>query len=74
MQFRGWVNQSQDLLIPALILLIIKRKQMKEKIKKVTKKSLLVLPWIVLLAVGVYFASGWLSDAIVKEFVSPFLK
>ena len=71
---RGWVAWLQDWVIPAPILLIIKRKQMKEKIKKVAKKSLLVLPWIVLLAVGVYFASGWLSDAIVKEFVEPFLK
>lgn len=46
---------------------------MKDKIKKLGKQILFVIPWVALLVIGVYFASVWLSDAIVREFVTPFL-
>ena len=47
---------------------------MQDKIKKFGKRTLFVLPWIALLVIGVWYASNLLSDAIVNEFVTPFLK
>ena len=42
--------------------------------KNYIKKFLLVLPWLALVALGIYFGSQWLSNQIVNEFVAPFLK
>ena len=47
---------------------------MKDKIKKYTKRTILVAPWVALLVIGVLYASTALSNAVVNEFVTPFLK
>lgn len=47
---------------------------MKNYLKKILKYILFILPWLVLVALGIYFGSQWLSNQIVNEFVVPFLK
>jgi hypothetical protein len=47
---------------------------MKDKIKHLIKKSLTVLPWVILIALGVHFSSVALADWHYRNFTAPFIE